>query len=126
MSEYTVTDRHRKCADEIVKANLYCIEELGDIIAKHFPETDKVADHKGLLDWLESECYDLRCEDVPSFGDDADIIWVVISHHMGKPKERYEGYGKTPERAIRDAMKSKEDPTRWDYVPPEFRQPPTK
>ncbi len=40
------------------------------------------------LDWLRDTCCDLRSVNVPTGGDDADVIWVVIEHHMAKPNER--------------------------------------
>jgi hypothetical protein len=57
-----------------------------------------------LIDFLEEECCDLRCVSI-SNGDDADIGWEVIQHHMGKPKERRIGYGSSPREAILRAMK---------------------
>jgi hypothetical protein len=77
------------------------------------------------MQWLDANCYDLRCESVPSGGDDADIIWIVYSHHMSKPALRAEGYGKTAAKAIADAMLPKGDPKRWDYVPPESLEVPS-
>lgn len=55
------------------------------------------------LKWLEDNCYDLRCVDCPTGGDDSDVGWRVISHHMDKPNERVEGYGSTPIQALEDA-----------------------
>ncbi len=55
------------------------------------------------LKWLEDNCYDIRCVDCPTGGDDSDIGWRVISHHMDKPNERVEGYGSTPIQALEDA-----------------------
>jgi hypothetical protein len=75
------------------------------------------------MEWLDANCFDLRCENVPTGGDDADIIWIVYSHHMSKPALRAEGYGKTASKAVADAMLPKGDPKRWDYVPPEYDLP---
>lgn len=66
-----------------------------------------------LLAWLEAECFDLRCESTSVGYDDADIIWVVYSHHMAEPRLRPEGFGRTAIEAIRDAMLPKDDPDRW-------------
>lgn len=71
------------------------------------------------LEWLNSECFDLRCETV-QFYDDADIIWHVYSHHMAEPKLRIEGTGDNAIAAIKDAMLPKDDPRRRDYVPEDF------
>jgi len=40
---HAVSQKHRECAEEIVKADMYCIEELGEILAKHFPDVAPVA-----------------------------------------------------------------------------------
>ena len=62
-----------------------------------------------LLAWIEEEACDLRCINVPTGGDDAEIEWIVIEHHMANPKEREIGRGRTPIVALREAM---EFPTR--------------
>jgi hypothetical protein len=72
-----------------------------------------------ILNWLEANTCDLRCVSVPTGGDDADVLWEVVEHHMPPKGERVIGYGKTPRLAVIDAEKSPEDPTKWDYVPPE-------
>ena len=58
-----------------------------------------------LLDWLREECCDLRCISSPTGGDDYDVRWVVIQHHMAKPHEREigESYTDEPRDAIRAA-----------------------
>jgi len=43
------------------------------------------------LDWLRDTCCDLRSVNVPTGGDDAEVHWVVIEHHMAKPHERESG-----------------------------------
>lgn len=57
-----------------------------------------------VLEWLQDTCCDLRCVDIPTGGDDADVGWIVIEHHMAEPKERTIGYGNTPLEAINDAQ----------------------
>ncbi len=61
------------------------------------------------LDFLDSEFLDLRCISI-SNGDagDADVMWVVIQHHMAAPKEREVGRGATARKAILDAIQRKE------------------
>ncbi len=49
---------------------------------------------------LEDSSFDLRCEDVPTGGDDYDTVWIVYSHWMEKPELRIEGQGKTPFEAL--------------------------
>lgn len=63
-------------------------------------------DDSAMLDWLRNESCDLRCIESSSFADDADILWVVIEHHMAKPHEREIGrsFSDEPRDAIRAAM----------------------
>jgi hypothetical protein len=56
------------------------------------------------LEFLEENCLDLRCISVPTGGDDFDVAWVVIEHHMTPPREREISYGRTPQKAIEGAM----------------------
>lgn len=61
---------------------------------------------KARLDEVESNCWDVRCYNIPiGGGDDADIGWEVIEHHMSKPHERQIALGKTPRAAIDSATK---------------------
>lgn len=62
-----------------------------------------------LLDWLREETCDLRCINQPTGGDDYEVRWVVISHHMAKPHEREIGRSFTddPRDAIRAARAAK-------------------
>lgn len=63
-------------------------------------------DDTELLDWLKRECCDLRCISVPTGGDDHDVRWVVIEHHMAAPHEREigESFTDDPRDAIRAAL----------------------
>ncbi|WP_179090928.1 hypothetical protein, partial [Burkholderia pseudomallei] len=45
------------------------------------------------LDWLRDECCDLRSVSVPTGGDDYEVNWIVIQHHMTAPHEREIGRG---------------------------------
>jgi len=60
---------------------------------------------KARLDALAGESWDLRCFDVPTGGDDADIGWRVIGHWMAEPRERIIGevYHDNPRAAIDQA-----------------------
>lgn len=75
-----------------------------EIIRLRTKLTEADAKDAELINWLETEMYDLRCISVPTGGDDYCEHWEVISHHMAKPNERTEGYGKTPREAIRAAI----------------------
>lgn len=55
------------------------------------------------LQILEGNCWDLRCIDIPTGGGDADIGWNIVEHHMGPPKERIVGRGRSPREALQDA-----------------------
>lgn len=59
-----------------------------------------------LFDALRDESWDLRCFDVPTGGDDADIGWRVIGHWQAAPHERTvaEIYHDDPRAAIRAAL----------------------
>jgi hypothetical protein len=60
----------------------------------------KAVDVEAALRVLEQECMSLKCEDSPTGGDDADVVWYVVSHHMSKPHERTVAFGKTPQEAL--------------------------
>ena len=49
---------------------------------------------------LEENTCDLRCRSVATGGDDFDVEWFVIEHHMTEPKEREIGQG----RSVVDAL----------------------
>lgn len=57
------------------------------------------------LAFIEENCLDLRCVDEPTGGDDADVVWVVIEHHMAPPRYRDIGLGYSPKEALDDAIK---------------------
>jgi hypothetical protein len=62
---------------------------------------------RGERDWIEvlgEECWDLRCKNIPTGGDDYDVWWEVIQHHMAKPTERVVGEGATPQEALAAAL----------------------
>jgi len=62
-----------------------------------------------LMDALKQNSWDLRCFDIPTGGDDADIGWRVIGHWQAKPHERTvaEVYNDDPRAAIRAAIEVK-------------------
>jgi len=37
---------------------------------------------------IEDNCWDLRCVSRSTGGDDCDVIWQVIEHHMSEPNQR--------------------------------------
>jgi len=59
------------------------------------------------LDFLENCSADLRCESVPTGGDDYDIMWGVFEHYMSAPNLREVGAGLTAREAIDAAMREK-------------------
>lgn len=75
-----------------------------DYLVGHGYLTPPSATGDRLEDLLERESWDLRCEDVPTGGDDYDIEWAVYSHHMAEPKLREEGRGSTIAEAIKAAL----------------------
>lgn len=70
------------------------------------PEPLPAAEDTALLDFLRDNTCDLRCIDVPTGGDDSEVDWIVIEHHMAKPHEREigRGYADDPRAAIRAAI----------------------
>lgn len=59
------------------------------------------------LEFIENGTVDLRCHSAPTGGDDFDIYWNVIEHHMAEPNEREIGWGNTARQAIDAAIATK-------------------
>jgi hypothetical protein len=59
-----------------------------------------------LLDALGNESWNLECFDMPTGGDDSDIGWRVVGHHMAEPIRRIvaEVYEDNPRAAIKVAL----------------------
>lgn len=57
----------------------------------------------GWLDMIEREGWTLRGRDVPTGGDDYDVVWEVVEHYMAEPHDRVIGTGSTPLEALQDA-----------------------
>lgn len=70
---------------------------------------DEVDRLRAAWKFIEDECLDLRCIALPTAGGDADVGWVVVSHHMAKPVEREEGFGKTPLDAIAATIRARKE-----------------
>lgn len=82
-----------------------------------------------LLEWLDDHACELVAESYPiADTGDYDGAWVIYDepspvnsiNRSSKPRQPM-GWGRTPAEAIRDAMKGADDPTKYDYVPPEYR-----
>jgi hypothetical protein len=58
----------------------------------------------GLMFDLENRCCDLRCQSVPTGGDDYDVQWFVVEHYMQDPRERVIGRGRNVMMALMDAF----------------------
>ena len=56
------------------------------------------------LEIIEDNCWDIRCVNVPTGGDDYDVGWRVIEHYMAEPNERIIGHGSSPLKALNDAI----------------------
>jgi hypothetical protein len=52
----------------------------------------------------EQECWSINCQNYPTGGGDAEVGWEVISHWQAEPRERVEGYGRTPLEALKEAI----------------------
>lgn len=62
-----------------------------------------------IIQKIENECWNVECEDVPTGGDDCDVIWCIYSHHMSKPHKRLEGQGNTIIEAFYNVFSEYED-----------------
>jgi hypothetical protein len=69
-------------------------------------DRQKRAQDGALLDWLRDNTCDLRCVNEPTDGDDYEVRWVVIEHHMAEPREREiaRSYTDDPRDAIHAAL----------------------
>lgn len=56
------------------------------------------------LNVIEENSWDLRCTSAPTGGDDYDVLWHVIEHHMAEPHEREVGSGMSPLSALEVAL----------------------
>jgi hypothetical protein len=86
------------------------LEETGYIPAGSAAERETPAAHPDTerLNFLESECAELRC--IEDRGpDDADLHYEVWKFFMQPPKERAVGMGTGPREAIDAAMKNDDD-----------------
>jgi len=78
-----------------------------------------------LLEWLDENAAELVVETY-AIADTGDYghHWCVYEQ-LAAPKSRDTrkamGWGTTPKAALEDAMKGPDDPTKYDYIPPEFR-----
>jgi hypothetical protein len=60
------------------------------VSADRTPSTDGHSTSAG-TDWvniIEENCWDLRCTSEPIGGDDSEVLWHIIEHHMAEPHER--------------------------------------
>ena len=58
-----------------------------------------------LLEDLDAASCSLRCESLPTpGGDDCDIVWEVVEHHMDAPTERVIACGISPIDALNNAF----------------------
>ena len=80
----------------------------GSIATKQATDLTSALATETALEILEQECWDLRCVNVPTGGDDYDIGWRVIEHYQAEPQERIIGYGNSPLEAMRDALETAE------------------
>lgn len=69
-----------------------------------------------LLEWADENILECKCV-TSSLGDTGDFT----SHWEITDNNGRQSFGETLTDAIFDAMKDDEDPSRYDYVPKEFR-----
>ena len=63
---------------------------------------------RDLLAVMEEEHWTVRSVDVPTGGDDSDVAWEVVEHHMADPQERVIASGKSPRAALLAALRGEE------------------
>lgn len=87
------------CPSEIVGDLLNALDERDAEIAR-------LREYEALFTALRDQSWDLRCFNMPSGGDDADVGWRVIGHWMAEPHERTvaEVYTDNPAAAVRAAL----------------------
>lgn len=78
-------------------------------------EHNEAIEAAALLRTIQQECWTLRCVSIPTGGDDADVGWEVVEHHMAKPHERVVAIGCTPTEALRCAASELKRPD--DHIP---------
>lgn len=92
-------------------------DEINNLKAQLAELTARNAKLEGDADsigFLESNCLTLECYDSPTpGGDDGEVMWRVVEYHMGKPRERYIGYGNTPAKAIQAARQALGSAKEW-------------
>lgn len=91
--------------DNSLKSIISITDEAATALAAQAEEIERLRADKERLDFLESECLDLRCFDEPTGGDDVDIVWRVIQHFQAEPRERVvsDVYNDDPRKAIDEA-----------------------
>ena len=81
-----------------------------------FKEVLELRKDKARLDLIENSCWDLRCVDEPTpGGDDGEVAWIIIEHHMSVPKERQLAYEYSARRAIDAALNPAPEPDEIEY-----------
>lgn len=82
-----------------------------------FKEVLELRKDKARLDLIENSCWDLRCVDEPTpGGDDGDIAWIIIEHHMSAPKERQLAYEYSARKAIDATLNPAPEPDEIDEL----------
>ncbi len=104
---YSQTDETIEIAEfEVWDAEFYAPEQIAnaELIVNAPTDIATLIEALELYQALEENSWDLRCINVPTGGDDYDILWAVIEHYQAEPKERDIGQGKTPAEAIKEAI----------------------
>ena len=107
---------HRKELDKLKTANGFscecdpsvgydpcpiCFEKV--MVDRAIREIESLREMRDCLKWVENETCSLQCENIPTGGDDYDVGWRVVSHHMDKPNDRVIGLGRNIVEAVASA-----------------------
>ena len=99
-----IEELEKACA-LLFKENAALKEKLAALSAQPAPGAVPV---DKLLDTWDDHCWSVKAINSPTGGDDYDVRYVVIQHHMSAPHEREIAEGATPREALLRALRAKE------------------
>lgn len=105
-------DHKTDCPHEQVKYHHDdTVTDLQAKVARLEAENKSLREDRDFIDAISNEYWDVKCFDIPTGQGDADIGWVVISHHMAEPRERKEAevWQDDLRAAVRQALKETTD-----------------
>lgn len=86
-----------------IRITAYGYRMLGQKPPELFDDPDTDAER---LNFVDSECAEIRCREV-RMHDDADVSYEVVTFYQAEPRERMWGIGRSPRIAIDDAIRTR-------------------